>query len=75
MSQSAAMATGKVPPITQPKKRPFVEPIRPPSVSRTSSSMTAVASVPSSGSGLARRWRSSAIVAVAAIGRDGVWSR
>ena len=55
VSQSAASATGSVPPITQPKKRPLPEPISPPSASRTSSSMTASSARPVSGSGLPSR--------------------
>jgi hypothetical protein len=75
VSQSAASATGKVPPITQPKKRPLPDPIRPPSASRTSSSITASGARPASGKGLQSRCCSSPMVAVGAIGRDGRESR
>ena len=43
VSQSAAMAAGAAPPITQPKNRPLCEPRMPPAVSATRSSITWVA--------------------------------
>ncbi len=61
--------------MTQPKNRGLAEPRMPPSASRTSSSITASGAMPDSGSGFANRRRSSSIVAVVAIGRDGSASR
>ena len=58
VSQSAANAAGSVPPFTQPKKRPLVEPRFPSSASRTSSSMTWRESMGASGKGLVNRPRS-----------------
>ena len=74
-SQSAASATGSVPPVTQPKKRPLVDPRIPPSVSRTSSLMTCSDAVDASGNGLASRERNSSSEAVVAIGRESTASR
>src|SRR5882672_975543 len=75
VSQSAASAAGSVPPVTQPKKRPLVDPRMPPSVSRTRSPMTCSAAVDASGNGLARRERNSSSEAVVASGRESLDSR
>jgi hypothetical protein len=61
--------------MTQPKKRPLADPTKPPSVSRTSSSMTSFGSVPTSGSGRESRDRNSLMGAFAPIGRDDRLSR
>ena len=69
VSQSAAIAAGEPPPITQPKNRPPCEPRMPPAVSATRSSTTRRPSTPRSASGRPRRARISSSVAVVATGR------
>ncbi len=75
VSQSAAMAEGRPPPMTQPKKRPDCMAERPREASATSSSTTWAAGVPAPGSGRPSALRSSSRVAVGATGRVSSASR
>src|SRR5512140_744177 len=75
VSQSAAMAEGRPPPMTQLKKRPDCVPVRPREASATRSSTTWAAGVPDSGKGRPSARRSSSTVAEAATGLDPSASR
>jgi hypothetical protein len=72
VSQSAPRAAGRVPPMTQPKKRPDCMPIRPGSAPRASSSRTAAVPVGPDGSGPPNTLASSSAVERGAIGRSPV---
>jgi hypothetical protein len=73
--QSAASATGSVPPMTKPKKRGEPIAMIPGSASSTSSSSTVRASTGSSGSASRRAARAAGASRLAATGRSGRDSR
>ena len=71
VSQSAASAAGRLPPITNPKKRGPAVAMSPPSALAARASTTSTGSWPASGSGPPNRRRSSSSGTVGATGRSG----